>query len=262
MTSISRRHFLTAGAVAAAVPALAPSARAARPAQGGAVPRDVGRKFKADGSVSRFGGNTFVGHVQQQGRDYDQFDGLLDIYREFPAHGFASKIALTPPNSYHVTVFGGLNDEDQGTPRWPRALPPGMSVDAVTQQWLRGLQARPRLAEPRFEFAYGTAVTMSDGAPHVPLLPANDATARRLKAVRDALSEFTGIRDKNHDSYQYHLTVGYIHQLLTEPEAQSLRTATDDWVARLSARSATLVIPAFHFCSFRDMYAFRELHAL
>lgn len=226
------------------------------------MPRDVGRKFNADGTVRRFGGNTFIGHVPQQGPDYDQFDGLLDIYREFRAHGFASKVALTPPNSYHVTVFGGLNDEDKGSPRWPRALPVGLSVDAVTERWLRELKARPRLAEPRFEFAYGKPVAMTDGAPHVPLHPANDATARRLKALRDALSEFTGIRDKNHDSYKYHLTVGYIHQLLTEQEAQALKTATEGWVERLADRSGTLVIPAVHFCSLRDMYAFRELHAL
>lgn len=259
MTSTSRRHFLTAGAMAAAVNGFPAAAQAAL---NNPSPRDVGRKFNADGTVKRFGGNTFVGHVLQQGQDYDQFDGLLDIYREFPAHGFARKVALTPPNSYHVTVFGGLNDEDRGKPRWPRALPAGMPVEAVTRQWLRELKARPRLAEPRFEFAYGRPAAMTDGAPHVPLHPANDATARRLKALRDDLSEFTGIRDRNHDSYQYHLTVGYIHQILTGQEAQALRTATEGWVERLAARSPTLVIPAFHFCSFRDMYAFRELHAL
>lgn len=259
MTKITRRHFLAASAMAGALPAFPATAQAA---PGRTHPRDVGRKFNADGTVKHFGGNTFVGHVAQQGRDYDLFDGLLDIYREFPAHGFASKIALTPPSSYHVTVFGGLNDEDKGRARWPRTLSADLSVEEVTQQWLRELKKRPRLVEPRFEFAFGTPVAMTDGAPHVPLHPVNDTTARRLAALRDALSEFTGIRDKNHDAYKYHLTVGYIHQLLTDQEAQSLKAATEGWVERLAARSGTLTIPAVHFCSLRDMYAFRELHAL
>lgn len=254
LLNLSRRHFLAAGALAAAVPAVA---TAAAPAA-----RDVGRKFNADGTVRPFGGNTFIGHIEQQGAGFDQFDALLSIYREFPAYSFARKISLTPPSSYHVTVFGGLNDEDAGRPRWPRGLPAGQSVDAVTRQWLHRLQARPRLADSRFEFAFGTPVVTSDGAPHIPLHPANDATAKRLVALRDDLSALTGIRDKDHDRYAYHMTFGYVHERLSSAEAQALHTATAHWVERAAAVRGTIVIPEVQFCSLRDMYAFRVLHNL
>lgn len=252
--AVSRRHFLTAGALAAAAPVLA-SAPAA-------VPHDVGRKFNADGTVRPFGGNTFIGHIAQQGAGYKVFDALLTMYREAPAHAFARKLALTPPSSYHVTVFGGLNDEDQGRPRWPRALPPGLSLGAVTQRWLRELQSRPGIDARPFEFAFGQPDTMVDGAPHLPLHPANDATAQRLAALRDELSALTGIRDKDHARYAYHMTFGYLFQLLSSGEAQALQAATADWVDRIAARAGTLSIPAVQFCSLRDMYAFRVLHAL
>jgi hypothetical protein len=261
MSNLSRRHFLTAGALATAtaMPGLsagAPAAPVTRP------PRDVGRKFRADGTVMPFGGNTFIGHVEQQGAGYESFDGLLDIYREAPGHAFAAKIAWTPPSSYHVTVFGGLNDEDKGTQRWPRDVPPAVPVSAVTAMWLRRLQERPRLAEPRFEFAFGATRIMTEGAPHVPLQPANDRTARRLAALRDTLAEFTGIRDQNHATYQYHLTFGYIHRMLSDQEALALKMATDGWIRQLAARIGTIAIPAVQFCSLADMYAFRVLHAL
>lgn len=249
---LSRRHFLAAGALAATAPAFA----------AGPLPHDVGRKFNADGTVRPFGGNTFIGHIAQQGAGFELFDALLSIYRECPAHGFARKIALTPPSSYHVTVFGGLNDEDQGRPRWPRGLPAGMTVDAVTQRWLRLLQARPRSAAPPLEFAFARPAAMVDGAPHLPLQPANDATAARLVAIRDDLSALTGIRDKDHARYQYHMTFGYIFQLLSDSEAQDLLAATADWVDRLAAHGRTIAIPAVQFCSLRDMYAFRVLHTL
>lgn len=249
----SRRRILVAGALAATLPGTAAAQN---------VPRDVGRKFNADGSVRRFGGNTFIGHVGQQGADYEQFDALLDIYREMPAHAFAHKIALTPPSSYHVTMFGGLNDEDQGRARWPRGLPPDMPVDAVTREWLRQLKTRPPLADHRFKFEFGNPALMKDGAPHVPLVPADDATARRLKGLRDELSAFTGLRDKDHERYRYHLTFGYLHAVLSDGEAQALKSATEDWVRRLSARVGAIAIPAVEFCSFRDMYAFRVLHEL
>lgn len=262
MNKLSRRHFLGAGALAAAVPGLSAGTAAAPVSPVLRPPRDVGRKFRADGTVMPFGGNTFIGHVEQQGPGYESFNGLLDIYREAPGHAFAAKIAWTPPSSYHITVFGGLNDEDQGTRRWPRGVVPAMPVAAVTAQWLRQLQDRPRLAEPRFEFAFDTPRFMTEGAPHVPLRPANDRTARRLADLRDALAQFTGIRDRNHDSYRYHLTVGYIVQMLNEQEARALQAASANWVERLAARSGTISIPAVQFCSLADMYAFRVLHAL
>lgn len=257
--TISRRRFLGASALAAAVPGLGIAASAT---SGGALPRDVGRKFNVDGTVRRFNGNTFVGHVDQQGKDYPVFDALLDIYREFPAQSFASKIALTPPSSYHITVFGALNEEDRGKARWPRALAPGLSLADVDRIWLERLQARPRLAQPRFEFGFATPALLTEGAPNVPLVPANDATARRLAALRDELSDFTGIRDANHERYKYHLTFGYIHRLLTGHEAHDLKAATERWVAHIAARGGTIAIPSVQFCSLRDMYAFRVLHEL
>lgn len=258
MNNSSRRRFV-AGALALSTPGTGAWAASPAPAAPG---RDVGRKFHPDGTVKPFGGNTFVGHLGQQGEDFAVFDALLNIYREAPAHDFASKITLTPPNSYHVTVFGGLNDEDQGGPRWPRQLAPALPVDAITQLWLRQLRARAPLTERAFEFEIVMPKAIRDGAPNLPLRPADDATARRLAALRHDLSAFTGIRDKNHDSYQYHMTFGYIQKILTEKEAQSLQAATHRWIEKIPSQGRRIRIPAVHFCSLKDMFAFRELHRL
>lgn len=223
------------------------------------MPHDVGRKFNSDGTVRKFAGNTFIGHIEQQ---TDTFDALLDIYREFPRYGFASKIALTPPSSYHVTVFGGLNKEDQGTARWPKSLKADADIASVTEDWLRQLRRRRTTKGPGFEFEFGVPALTNDGAPHIPLHPANDATANRLRAVRDDLSSFTGIRDKDHDVYQYHMTFGYIFRVLSDAESQSLLEATRHWIETISAQSPRVRIPGTQFCSFRDMYAFRVLHEL
>jgi len=55
--------------------------------------------------------------VEQHRDGFELFNTLLNIYREFPTCGFASKISLTSPSSYHITVFGGLNDEDAHSSR-------------------------------------------------------------------------------------------------------------------------------------------------
>ena len=259
MNQSSRRRFVTAGALALSVPGVGTAASTKAPT---AYPHDVGRKFRPDGTVLPFGGNTFIGHIRQQGPDFDLFNGLLDIYREFPTYDFASKVSLTPPSSYHVTVFGGLNEEDMGKPRWPSKLPPDMPINRVTQLWLRQLQARPPLAIPGFEFEFGTPTIKRGGAPHIPLRPVDDATATRLAALRNELSALTGIRDADHDRYEYHMTFGYTHAFLSDSEAAALKSVTQHWIGKLSARGQRIRIPAVQFCRLVDMYAFQVLHEL
>ena len=84
----------------------------------------------------------------------------------------------------------------------------------------------------------------------------------RFQHGRQSTSEFTGIRDMDHDRYQHHLTFGYIHHFLTDSEAELLKVATTYWIEKLSAQSRRFRIPAVQFCSFQDMYAFRVLHEL
>ncbi len=223
-------------------------------------PQDVGRKVNADGTVRSFAGNTFVGHVGQQGEDFAAFDKLLNIYREVPRYSFAGKLALLPPSSYHVTIFGGLNEADRATSRWPLSLAPDLGLEVATQTWLQKLRTRTRLSDAEFLFELDPPPPhMLEGAPHIPLRPADDATAERLITLRDDLSRLTGIRRIDHDRYQYHLTFGYLYRYLTAVQADELRDATLSWMSNMPRK---LRINGVQFCSFRDMYAFRVLHNL
>ncbi|MCF5937746.1 DUF1868 domain-containing protein, partial [Xanthomonas perforans] len=76
-TRISRRRLMAAAgtsllATSLATPAMTPP------------PSDVGRKFLRSRRPMPFAGNTFVGHLEQQGDGYDSFDRVLNIYRQFP----------------------------------------------------------------------------------------------------------------------------------------------------------------------------------
>jgi hypothetical protein len=261
MEKISRRQLGLVGSLAWAFGQTACAQLPATPP--GRPPRDVGVKFNADGSVKEFIGSTFVGHVGQQGEDFAVFDTLLNIYREFPTLPFASKVALLPPSSYHVTVFVGLNEPDRNTPRWPAGVADDLSQPAATQKHLSLLRAQPRLNNSVFEFEMGDPPPLRiEGAPNIPLRPADAATARRLAAVRNDLAQLTGIRRPDHDSYQYHLTIGYIHQYLSAGEAQALQAANIRWMKSLAALPRRLRINNVQFCSLRDMYAFQVLHEM
>jgi hypothetical protein len=169
-------------------------------------------------------------------------------------------VTMLPPSSYHVTVFGGLNEDDRGKPRWPVGVAKDLSVDAATQAWREQLASRAPLQPPGFDFVVaGAPALMLDGAPHIPLEPADATHARRLTALRDELSKLTGIRRADHDRYVYHVTFAYIHTFLNPDEARQLQAATAQCMALLPRR---LHVPAIHLCRFKDMYAFETLHPL
>jgi hypothetical protein len=259
-----RRRALAAGA-RGLLGGLAAAAARGTAAQGqpsaGATPApgDVGRKFNADGTVRPFAGNTFIGRIPQQGARFAVFDTLLDAYREVPASRFARKLTMLPPSSYHVTLFGGVNDADRNTPKWASPAPHDTPIDKLDALYLDRLRRAARPARRGFEFACGAPPEPgADGTLHIPLRPADAATQSRLRALRDELSALTGIRRPDHDRYEYHVTLGYLYGFLDESEASEMRKATASWMQRLERLGTPILIPSFHFCTFRDMFAFEE----
>ena len=91
---------------------------------------------------------------------------------------------------------------------------------------------------PEPKFRPGDSVDYSD----LVIPPAGSAPRPEIDARADSFHELA-----------YSLV-----RVLDEPEAIALRGATADWCRRLAARGP-LLIPAFHYCTLRDMFAFREL---
>jgi hypothetical protein len=255
----ARRRLLAA---AASLPAIAwsqPSPDAA--AAAAEFPRDVGRKFNADGTPCRFEGNTFLGHLVQQGSNFEAFDAWLDIVRELPRHGFARKLTLVPTSSWHVTLIGGVNEVDRQTPMWPTDVPrdtPIADVHRLMRQRL-GQRRKPPLAPCSFVVdAAKPASAVREGTLKIPLRPLDEATARRLREARDELADLMNLRRPDHDRYGFHVTIGYLVRFLNAEEAAGMQRAADDWRGRLAAHGP-LTIPSFHFCLLRDMFAFKEM---
>lgn len=256
---ISRRDFSRACMAVAASASLATAeAREATTLPG----REVGRKFNADGTVKAFGGNTYISHIPQQGPRFQTFDALLDIYRDFPRHAFSRKVALTPPSSYHVTMFIGLNEVDRHTARWPRHLPAEMPMDTVTRTWLDALAQRPRLTDFKVRLEFVDAPLVHDGAPHLTLQPADTDSRLSLAQLRNELSELTGLHDADHDRYQFHMTFGYLFAQLDDREARDLQTQTNRWTDTLRKKVGFIELESVQFCRFHDMYAFEVLQEL
>lgn len=259
-----RRRLIAA---TAGLPALA-HAQASAPALPASAPRteprDVGRKFNADGTPMPFEGNTFLGHFTQQGNGYEVFDAWLDIVREMPRHAFARRLTLTPTSSWHVTLVGGVNDADRHTAAWPSDMSRDMPMAEVNRILLQRLERRRAtpLAPCRFVIDDRRPPSARrEGSMGIPLRPADADTATRLRAARDELADLMRLRRPDHDDYGYHVTIGYLYRFLDPAESAAMQAATADWMRRLAARGP-LVIEGFHFCVLRDMFAYREIRTV
>ncbi|XQA70305.1 DUF1868 domain-containing protein [Xanthomonas sacchari] len=252
-TSISRRQLLAAAGatlVASALPAQTISPQ----------PPDVGRKFLRSRRPLPFPGNTFLGHLQQQGDGYQSFDRVLDIYREFSEHRFADKFALLPPSSYHVTLLGGVNEIDRAGGPWPSDMARDVPLSDIHATFLARLQQRDvaPLGACRFLIDPAAAKTGRNDNLLIPLRPADAATALRLDAARRGLMALIRLQRPDYVDYRFHISLAYLCDTLDEVEHAAYRKAVHDWLARLAA-AGPITVPRFHFCTLQDMYAFRTL---
>jgi hypothetical protein len=257
----TRRAVLGGAGLAVAGAAIASRATALPVGQGaaGTHPPDVDRKFYADGRVRGFLGNTIICHLPQQDEGFETFDRLLDIYRDLPGHGFSRKIAALPPSSYHMTIFGGANDQERRHPLWPTDVPVDLPIEDCNA--LLG----ERLLKFDLDCAMPIRMRVNDAEPAIhpqPLLidlvPADDAENAKLRRLRDRLSEVLKIRAPDQESYGFHMSLGYQTAWFTDAEQRDYVETRRRWIRTLRQKVDAFVFGAPEYCTLEDMFAFRR----
>ncbi|TZG25694.1 DUF1868 domain-containing protein [Sphingomonas montanisoli] len=257
MQPTDRRHFL--GLMAAGATAVVGTPVAAR-ATRSTYPPDVGSKFYADGRVHPFAGNTLICHVPQQGEHSGCFDALLDIYREAPSHPFVRKIALLPPSSYHMTIFGGANDKPRERKSWPGDLPLTMPIERCTKILAERLKASRLKCELPIRMKVDPSQDPTNGAPlTLRLLPFDEAERSKLADLRTAISDVTKVPIPTPDTYRFHISLGYFVAWLTAAEQVTFARTFNRWAQQLASKSPMITLGAPEFCSFDDMFAFHRI---
>lgn len=226
-------------------------------AKASSVPSGVGRKFYPNGQVRPFAGNTIICHTPQQGEHKAYFNALLDIYREASVQSFAHKIAFTPPSSYHMTIFGGANDQDRNTALWPRGLSRDASMDDCNDWVAARLKA--------FKLNCALPIRMKvDLLPPVEaplvlrLLPYDEAENVKLRTLISRLSECLEIYPEGIDKYAFHTTLGYAIQWLDAKEDQQFQDLMKKWRDAVARKCPQIQLGAPEFCTFEDMFAFQR----
>lgn len=213
--------------------------------------RWTGKKFDADGKVRPFPGNTILCHLSQ---DSELHRTLLPTHEMLRKSRFTKFYTLLPPPSWHMTVFEGVCDQRRKRETWPKDL----SLDAPLQSchdlfreklstFDLGIQAPLRLAV--------TGLVMSPSGIRLDLVPIDAAEEKRLRGLRDRLSELLQIRARGHDTYVFHLALAYRLIPVSQEDEEALSALLQEGYLTIP-HEFELGVP--EFCHFDNMFAFHR----
>ena len=264
---LSRRKFLTDASLLRTSTLLSSKLwsqsgpKAGPPEAQGAIPnRDTVLKFRPDGTPRPFAGNTVICHLPVQ---CAMRDAMVDLHEAFKLSSFRNKLGLTPPDSYHMTIFPGANDQDRPATGWPSYVPANAAIDVCSEM------VGARMAAARLKYQLPLSVRVDVKATiHYPvactlrLVAANPSGEVKLRSLRDQLSEVYGFRLASHASYGFHMGMAYQLAPFT-PEAESSYTnLLQIHIPKISASAPVLQLGEPEYCTFLDMFRFNPKHLL
>lgn len=212
-------------------------------------PRHLGTRYDQSGRFLREPGNTVVCHLVP-GSATEQV--LIDARARYAAMPEAGKLAFTPVESYHMTLFQGIIEGRRMPPFWPAEVAMDMPIEAMTELFDKRLELFPA----RTSFA----VEIVEALPRGLVVDGVTAADRHAMADwRNAFAEVFGYRHPDHDSYQFHITMAYLIDWLDDATLPDWQAMLDDVADDIRRRAPVLELRAPAFCSFEDMNWFEEL---
>lgn len=204
-------------------------------------------KFKDDGSFRPFAGNTVVANLADQLDLVQLVSSLQEVYRELPC---CPKLTLLPLSSLHMTVMELLCDQNRHPAFWSKFLPLDLPITAVHAYFGEQLSHFPLTQESIRMRVVGL------GLENLQLEPADEASRRRLEAIRQYISYKTGVIFPNHHRYRFHISIAYLREPLTPDEeavaSERLASLSADWLTP----APEVRISRIDYTTFEDMSAF------
>jgi hypothetical protein len=211
---------------------------------------DVGHKFHADGSVRHFPGNTIICIADPAGQAYQDATWVQDELLKTP---YSHKFAMLPPSSFHMTVFDLLCDAVRTPEKWSSKLALDAPLIQTDEFFIDAVQNVPAPDNFRMTFQH---LNLGTNGLSLYLKPIDDAMNQLIRGYRDQLADATGVRQPNHDTYAFHLSLAYRILQTTDDEEAQLIALADRINARLSDSFGVFDTGQPMLTFFDDMFAF------
>ena len=219
-----------------------------------AKPPTVGHKFSENGHVIHFPGNTIICHVDKKS---EAFMALLDAHVLLQHSDLLKFITLLPPASYHMTVFEGVVDEIRKPGYWPDDLPINATLDECNALFERKLRTFNLNCSLPFRMK-PLPVEAQNTRESILLEPYDENENIKIRTLRNRLSELLHLKQKNHDKYQFHISLSYLYDWPTPTENKQFDELHKQCVEMFIKRSPIVDLQLPEFCLMDDMYEFRN----
>lgn len=211
--------------------------------------RHLGVRYDESGTFLPEPGNTVVCHLVEGSASQR---AIIETRTRLMALPEAEKFAFTPVSSLHMTLFQGIIEYRRLAGYWPADLPFETPIDDMTAL----LQARLAYFSAPAPFQVRIVGLRPLG------LTVEGVTVddRRIMAEwRDAFADILGYRHPDHDTYEFHITLSYFIQGLSDGALPIWQTALSEGLADIAAKAPIIELRPPAFCAFADMNHFEEL---
>lgn len=190
--------------------------------------KTIGKKFDENGNVLHYPGNTVVAKI---GPGCSAYDVMLTLRQMVIDAGFEEELILLPKDSYHMTVFRGLNDYVRKDSNWPSVLPKDTPMTKVDDHVTNAVTKAGLPGPVRMKFDH---VNASPGCIEIYLLPADAEQEKILRDFRDRAAEGVGVFFPKHDEYRFHISLAYVRVIPEGERAEQfdkLKVHMDDYIS-------------------------------
>jgi len=219
-----------------------------------AVPKSIGYKFNRDGTAYPFEANTIVCHIDKES---ELFTRLLKIKETLIALPFADKFGWMPESSYHMTLFGGVNDPVRRKNDWSTDFALDTPISVITDHFINVLKD---VAIPNeYVMKPYAMVTNNSGCVTLKLKPSTKEVNTQLRTARNIIRDLTNITRLDHDEYYFHVTFSYQVDWLTEEEAKQLDDSMKQLFDELFNDEDTVLVNKPQLCTLETMDYFEPV---
>jgi len=162
----------------------------------------IGKKVNREGKVIRFRGNTIACMLSD---NIDVLTLIEKVQNEYIKAKFANNFVFLPVSSMHMTVFELLCDMVRVKEFWSDNLELDMDMSLIDSYMKEMFM---RIKSPNVIKMKVVRVDVNDVLV-IKLSPKNQGVKKVLRQYRDDMSNVTGIKFPNHNTYEYHITLAY-----------------------------------------------------
>ncbi len=208
-------------------------------------------KFAPNGSALPYPGNTIVCPVEHGSVEAKALGTVSAGLRSGP---WANKFAFLPPDSFHMTLYRGVNNARRLVDEWPDNIGLDEPLDQVTGEFARRLRGLD--LGTGFRMVPVSLVQCASGESQLNLAGGNAEEEKRLAQIRSAIGAALHHRRPGEAEYQLHITFSYQVGDLTPQERDGLKKSHDALFTQLRAACPIIRVGPPALCRYEDMLAF------